>query len=85
MKKLSKTIYILRNLSFLTQKDMAKKMNISVSYYCELESEKKEISIKNLEKLSKIFSCSMSNILMISEKIDSVNITDALILLFKEL
>ncbi len=62
-KAVGETIRDLRNKQALSQEDLANLTNLHRTYISSVERGKRNISIKNLEKIAKALSTKISNIL----------------------
>ena len=66
---LSEALRLLRVYNDISQKEMAKKLDISTSYLSEVEKGKKEPTMTLIRKYSVLFSISASVILFFSENL----------------
>jgi transcriptional regulator with XRE-family HTH domain len=68
---LNRALKLLRTYHQFSQTDLAKKLDISNSYLCEIEKGVKTPGMDMLAKYSEIFKMPISTILLFSEKIES--------------
>ena len=61
----------LRSYNTLKQSELAKKLEISASFLCELEAGRKLPNLKLLKKYAEIFEISISDILYLQDIIDN--------------
>lgn len=66
---LHRALRILRTYHQLTQVELAKRIGISNSYLCEIESGEKSPTLELLEKYATVFKMPVSSIMLFSEKI----------------
>lgn len=66
---LNRALKLLRTYHQLSQTDLAKKIEISNSYLCEIEKGIKSPNMDLLEKYAQVFKMPVSTILLFSEKI----------------
>ena len=70
-KLLNRALKLLRTYHQYSQTNLAKKLEISNSYLCEIEKGIKPPSIDLLAKYAELFKMPVSTILLFSEKIDA--------------
>ena len=68
---LNRALKLLRTYHQYSQVDLAKRLDISNSYLCELEKGIKSPAVDLLNKYSELFKMPVSTILLFSERIDS--------------
>lgn len=68
---LHEALRLIRIFHDMKSVELAKELNISVSYLSEIESGKKKPSIELIHKYSKVFNLKTSSILFFSEEIES--------------
>lgn len=70
---LNRALKLLRTYHQYSQIDLARRLDISNSYLCEIEKGVKSPAIDLLDKYSELFKMPVSTILLFSEKISSPN------------
>ena len=70
---LNRALKLLRTYHQYSQVELAKRLDISNSYLCEIEKGAKSPAIDLLNKYSEIFKMPVSTILLFSENISSTN------------
>lgn len=75
---LNKALRLIRVFHDLTQKDLAKKLQISKSYLSEIESGKKKPTLEIINGYSEQFDIPVSSIMFFSESMDSKERTEKL-------
>lgn len=65
--KTDKGLRLIRGLYGLNQSQLAKKLGISQSFLCEVESGKKQPSLEFLENYAKVFGLSLSSLVKFME------------------
>ena len=61
----------LRTYKVLQQNELAKELEISTSFLCEIETGKKLPNLKLLQKYAKVFKISISDIFYLQDNIDN--------------
>lgn len=70
---LNRALKLLRTYHQYSQVDLAKRLDISNSYLCEIEKGIKSPAVDLLNKYSELFKMPVSTILLFSEKMNSPN------------
>lgn len=67
LSRLMKALKSIRLYYQISQIELARKLDISRSYLCEIESGKKDVSLKILSSYSSVFGIQLASILLIDE------------------
>jgi transcriptional regulator with XRE-family HTH domain len=68
---IGRALKLLRVFHNLKQKELASRLGLSPSYVCEIESEKKEVTVDTLQMYASCFKIPVSSLLYFAEHIDS--------------
>lgn len=71
---LAKALRLIRIYHELKQNELAKKLNVSKSYICQIENEKRIPSFQFVEKYTKVFQIPLSSIIYFQECLTNNNI-----------
>jgi len=73
---LNKALKMVRIFNGLSQVELARQLEISRSYLCEIESGKKKPTLELLEKYKNVFDMPVSSFLLFSEKIQEEDMSN---------
>lgn len=68
---LNKALKILRQFEGITQTELAKELNVSVSHISEIETGKNTITLEMLNKYADYFDVPISHLMLFSEQIEN--------------
>jgi transcriptional regulator with XRE-family HTH domain len=72
----SRALKMLRLFNQMSQVDLAKELQISPAYLCQVESGKRSPTVELLQKYSSVFKIPLSNLCLFSEKLESNSLSE---------